>query len=181
MNNNRFADCVVGNFSSEYKGDKRHQASCDIVSSESCPDSLAKMYPALEKDLQQALNGQNLKTNWDMIHRVFGAEKLTQLRDFDQLKLDKRFDNTGMTPNHRRRPMKFSSTSTNASNPADPVKKKFLILEALKYESLTESEILHRFGFSRHNKQLVRHLLREKLINRFGKGGKNDAYRYSAV
>jgi hypothetical protein len=58
--------------------------------------------------------------------------------------------------------------------------KKYAMFEALQEETLTEKDILSRFGRSQNVSHILRELLREGLIHRVGQGGLKDPYKYNA-
>jgi hypothetical protein len=60
-------------------------------------------------------------------------------------------------------------------------KKRYEIFEALKNETLSEKDILSKFGRSQHVSHILRDILRQGLIHRVGKGGIKDPYRYYAL
>jgi hypothetical protein len=63
---------------------------------------------------------------------------------------------------------------------AQPLMRKDVILDALKNETLSEGDVLCRVGDSQYNRHLLRQLVRSGLIQRVGKGGLKDPFRYHA-
>jgi hypothetical protein len=86
---------------------------------------------------------------------------------------------------HRRHLMELSSSSSAIPSISSPkkaflrrsLKKKDAILEALQNATLTEADVVRRFGYSNC---LLREFVRSGLIHRAGKGTKNNPFRYHA-
>jgi hypothetical protein len=79
---------------------------------------------------------------------------------------------------HRKKKCLDKKTVTGSTTIHD--KEQSAILEALKNEALSEKDIFQRFGKSQHISHLLRAILREGLIQRTGKGGVKDPFRYHA-
>jgi hypothetical protein len=85
----------------------------------------------------------------------------------------------GAPPHHRRKRICLDKNTVTGSTTIHD-KGKNAMFEALKNEALSEKDIFQRFGKSQQISHLLREILREGLIQRTGKGGAKDPFRYYA-
>ena len=138
-----------------------------------------------EGEIREAFRDHQLLPCWNALYEVLGVKTLDHLRELDHLEVEKQPQQSGMPLDHRRNLTELSSSSPAIPSISSPkkaflpksLKKKDAILEALRNATLTEADIVRRFGYSSH---LLRECVRSGLIHRAGKGTKNNPYRYHA-
>jgi hypothetical protein len=149
-------------------------------------DPAAALISAEELELREALDKQQLMPYYDSLFKAFGVRSRAQLRALDHIQVDRHFALNGMPLRHRKRLIGLCSSADVPSIHetkiihAQPLKKKDAILEALRIDTLTEADVLVKFGDSQSVSHLLRELLRGGLVHRVGQGGRTDPFRYYA-
>jgi hypothetical protein len=150
------------------------------------PQPAAPTLTVEEHELLEALNKHNLMSHSHTILKVLGVKTLAQLRELDRVEVDRLLVRNGMPKCQRKKLMRLFSRSTTPQLSgakdicAQPLRKKDAILDVLKKETLCESDVLCKVGNSQYSRQLLRELVRSGLIQRVGKGGSKDRFKYHA-